>query len=157
MNSRRARVAALWLCCVALAAFVVARARYITDLSAFLPAHPTPAQQLLVDQLRDGPASRLILMAVEGASPQARAQASMALAKRLRGDPQFSSVNNGEPVNAQRDREFLFQHRYLLSDRVTAEHFSVDGLHAAISDTIEELASPAGLMLKSLLPDDPTG
>ncbi len=35
---------------------VVARARYITDLSAFLPAKPTPMQQLLVDQLRDGPA-----------------------------------------------------------------------------------------------------
>ena len=47
---------------------VVARARYITDLSAFLPANPTPSQQLLVDQLRDGPASRLILIAIERVS-----------------------------------------------------------------------------------------
>ena len=62
MNRQRIRIAALWLCCVALASFIVARARYITDLSAFLPAKPTPAQQLLVDQLRDGPASRLILI-----------------------------------------------------------------------------------------------
>ncbi len=157
MNWRRTRVAALWLGCVALATLVVARAHYITDLSAFLPAHPTPTQQLLVDQLRDGPASRLILVALEQGEPRARAQVSKVMARRLRADPQFSSVNNGEVVNAQRDREFLFQHRYLLSDRVTPEHFSADGLHAAISDTIEELTSPAGLLLKSLLPSDPTG
>jgi predicted exporter len=157
MNWRRARAPALWLCCVAMASVIVARARYITDLSAFLPATPTPTQQLLVDQLRDGPASRLILMAIEGGDAGARARVSVAMASRLRSDPQFSSVNNGEPVTAERDREFLFNHRYLLSDSVTAARFSASGLHAAIEDTIADLASPAGLMLKSLLPNDPTG
>jgi predicted exporter len=157
MNRRRASVTALWLCCVAAAAIIVARAHYITDLSAFLPAAPTPRQQLLVDQLRDGPASRLILMSIEQGDAGARAAVSEALAARLRRDRQFSSVNNGEPVTALRDREFLFQHRYLLSDSVSAARFTATGLHAAIADTIGELASPAGLMLKSLLPNDPTG
>ena len=157
MNRRRIRIAVLWLCCVALASIVVARARYITDLSAFLPAKPTPRQQLLVDQLRDGPASRLILIAVEGGDAAARASVCSLTAGRLRRDPRFSSVSDGEPVTAQRDREFLFQHRYLLSDQVSAARFSADGLHAAIEDTIDDLASPAGLMLKSLLPNDPTG
>jgi predicted exporter len=157
MNWRRARVPALWLCCLALAAVIVARARYITDLSAFLPAAPTPAQQLLVDQLRDGPASRLILIAIEGGDAASRAGVSVAMARRLRSDRQFSSVNNGEPVTAERDRDYLFQHRYLLSDTVTAARFSDAGLHAAIEDTLDDLASPAGLMLKSLLPNDPTG
>ncbi len=157
MNWRRTRIPALWLCCVALASIVVARAHYITDISAFLPAKPTATQQLLVDQLRDGPASRLILMATEQGDAGARAQVSMATARRLRRDPRFSSVNNGEPVTEQRDREFLFQHRYLLSDTVSAARFSASGLHAAIQDTIDGLASPAGLMLKSLLPNDPTG
>jgi predicted exporter len=122
-----------------------------------LPASPTPTQQLLVDQLRDGPASRLILMAIEGGDAGARARVSAAMADRLRLDRQFSTVNNGEPVTAERDREFLFQHRYLLSDQVRAARFSESGLHAAILDTIDELASPVGLMLKSLLPNDPTG
>ncbi len=157
MNWRRTSVPALWLCCLALASVIVARAHYITDLSAFLPANPTPRQQLLVDQLRDGPASRLILIAIDGGDAGTRARVSVATASRLRRDPQFSSVENGEPVTAERDREFLFEHRYLLSDRVTAARFSASGLHAATEDTIEELASPAGLMLKSLLPSDPTG
>jgi predicted exporter len=155
--SRRARIVALWLCSVALAAIVVANARYITDLSAFLPATPTRMQQLLVDQLRDGPVSRLILIAVEQGDAGARAHVSMAMAGRLRQNAAFSSVNNGEPVGAQRDREFLFQHRYLLSESVTPARFSAAGLHSAIQDTIDDLASPAGPMLKSLLPRDPTG
>src|SRR6266478_1920901 len=157
MNWRRTSVPALWLCCLALASVIVARAHYITDLSAFLPANPTPRQQLLVDQLRDGPASRLILIAIDGGEAGSRARVSVAMAGRLRRDRQFSSVNNGEPVTAERDREFLFQHRYVLSDQVSAARFSEPGLHAAIEDTLDELASPVGFMLKPLLPNDPTG
>jgi predicted exporter len=157
MNARRLRVLAVWLGCVAFAAIVVARAHYITDLSAFLPAHPTPTQQLLVDQLRDGPASRLILIAIEQGDLASRARASLGLVERLRKDPAFSSVNNGELVAGQRNREFLFQHRYLLSEAVNAQRFTAGGLRAAIVETIENLASPAGLLFKSLLPRDPTG
>ncbi|MGO9931994.1 MAG: MMPL family transporter [Steroidobacteraceae bacterium] len=153
----RAWAPLLWLCCIAFAAIVVARARYITDLSAFLPSNPTPIQQLLVDQLREGPASRLILIAIEGGGEAARARASLAMMNRLRADPQFSRVENGAADARQSDREFLFKHRYLLSEAVTAERFSASGLHAAIGDTIDELASPAGLLFKSLLPRDPTG
>jgi predicted exporter len=155
--SARLRMLVIWLVCVAFAAVIVVRAHYITDLSAFLPANPTPAQQLLVDQLRDGPASRLILIAIEQGDAASRARASLALAERLRKDPEFSSVNNGEAAAGQRDREFLFQHRYLLSESVNAQRFTAAGLHAAIRDAIDNLASPAGLLFKSLLPRDPTG
>jgi predicted exporter len=157
MNVRRAPVLLVWLGCVAIAVFVVARAHYSTDLSAFLPAHPTPTQQLLVDQLRDGPASRLILIAIEQGDAASRTRVSLGLVERLRKDPQFSSVNNGEAVAGQRDREFLFQHRYLLSEAVNAQRFTAAGLSGAIRETIDNLASPAGLLFKSLLPRDPTG
>ncbi|HEY0801923.1 MAG TPA: hypothetical protein VGD54_13850, partial [Steroidobacteraceae bacterium] len=157
MIARRVRVLIVWLGCIAFAAYIVARAHYITDLSAFLPANPTPAQQLLVDQLRDGPASRLILIAIEQGDAASRARVSLAMADRLRKDSQFSRVSNGEALAGQRDREFLFQHRYLLSEAVNAQRFSASGLNAAIMETIENLASPAGLLFKSLLPRDPTG
>jgi len=56
-----------------------------------------------------------------------------------------------------RDRAFLFDHRYLLSAAVTPERFTVAGLRAAIQDTIDLLASPVGLLVKDMLPQDPTG
>jgi len=157
MSARRAGVIAVWLTCVALAALVVARARYVTDLSAFLPAMPTPMQRLLVDQLREGPASRVILIALEDGDADIRARISVAMARRLRLERAFTGIGNGEPVTADRDREFLFQHRYLLSETVTAARFSAAGLKGAIADTIAGLASSEGLMLKSLVPHDPTG
>jgi len=136
---------------------IISRSQFTTDLSAFLPRSPTPEQQLLLEQIRDGLASRLILVGIEGADASTRARLSKQIAQRLRADAAFVSVNNGEPVSAERDRAFLFNHRYLLSPAVTPTRFSVDGLHAALSDSIDLLASPAGLLVKSLLPRDPTG
>jgi predicted exporter len=147
----------VWVVLAAIAAVVVVRARYTTDLSAFLPKSPTETQRLLVDQLRDGLASRLIIVAIEGADSQTRARISVAMAERLRPDAQFVSINNGESTGMDRDRAFLFEHRYLLSDSVTPERFTVEGLKGAIQDTVDLLASPAGLLVKELLPHDPTG
>jgi predicted exporter len=157
MTRRGAAVVACWLLCIGAASWIVAGANYVTDLSAFLPAHPTPAQQLLVDQLREGPASRLILCGIEGGDAEVRANVSIAAANRLRASPQFLAVDNGAATTTERDREFLFEHRYALSPRVDAQRFSVSGLRQAIGQTIDDLASPAGLLLKSLVPRDPTG
>lgn len=148
---------AVWLLFLAACVLIIGRSQFTTDLSAFLPRDPTPAQQVLIEQIKDGLASRLILVGIEGADAPARAGISKTIAQRLRGDPAFVSVNNGEPVSIERDRVFLFNHRYLLSPAVTPERFSVDGLNAALGESIELLASPAGLLVKTLLPRDPTG
>lgn len=141
---------------IAASLVIISRSHFTADLSAFLPSNPTAEQQLLMDQLKDGLASRLILVGIEGADPNTRAALSKTIAKNLRSNPAFVSVNNGEAITTERDRSYLFNHRYLLSQAVTPEHFSIDGLHIAISDSIDQIASPAGLLIKSLLPHDPT-
>jgi predicted exporter len=154
---RKSLSTALWAVFVCVAAVIVARANYTADLSAFLPQSPTPTQRLLVDQLREGIASRLIMIGVEGADAPVRAKVSISMARRLRGDAHFTSVNNGEQSGIDHDREYLFNHRYLLSETVTPERFTVDGLKEAIGATVDLIASPAGVLVKSLLPRDPTG
>ena len=147
----------IWLVALMLCGMVIGRTPFTTDLSAFMPRTPSPEQQLLINQLRDGLASRLILIGIEGADPPALSLLSKKIAHQLRADTTFVSVNNGEPVNTERDRNFLFNNRYLLSPAVTPERFSTSGLHSALNDTIELLASPAGLLVKTMLPRDPTG
>ncbi|HJU72017.1 MAG TPA: MMPL family transporter [Paucimonas sp.] len=156
-SRRRGMALAAWLLGVVVCALVIARTTFTTDLSAFLPQSPTRAQQVLLDQLRDGMVSRLILIGMEGADAPTRAALSKGMAQQLRGAPAFAAINNGEPVDAARDQAFLFDNRYLLSPAVTPERFTPAGLHAALADTIDLLASPAGLLVKPLLPRDPTG
>jgi predicted exporter len=153
----KTRAILLWLAGLLLCGLVVLQARFTADLSAFLPQTPTREQKVLLDQLRDGVVSRLILVGIEGGDMAARAAVSKAMAQRLRADAALASVNNGEPVNAERDQRFLFENRYLLSPAVTPDHFTAAGLHAALADTIDLLASPAGMLAKPLLPRDPTG
>lgn len=159
----------VWLVVLAVCLVAVVRARYTADLSAFLPSHPTPEQAVLIDQLKEGPASRLILVGLvadDHGSPAAidLARLSKALAERLRnlrplpGDKAapYTSVNNGELVSSQRDQSVLFQYRYLLSPEVTPARFQPEGLRAALQDSLELLGSSAGLMLQPLLTRDPT-
>ena len=159
----------VWLAILAVLVTTVVRARYTADLSAFLPSKPTPEQAVLIDQLKEGPASRLILIGLEtdDSGPTAAsglARLSKTLAQRLRqlhalpGDKAapFASVNNGEPVAAQRDQDVLLRYRYLLSPDVTPARFQPEGLRVALQDSLDLLGSSAGMMLQPLLTRDPT-
>ena len=154
---RRSTSILVWMALLAAAGWIVAHAHYTADLSAFLPARATPAQQALVDELREGVASRLVLIDIDGGERTQRAQLSQALATRLRANPAFRSVNNGRAAAAELDQRFIFNHRYLLSEQVTPEHFTAVGLRSAISESLDALASSAGFLAKDLLLTDPTG
>ncbi len=147
----------IWLVFLALCILVVSRVQIGADLSAFLPRTPTPAQQLLSEQLRDGVFSRLILIGIEGGTPDALSEASKQLAQRLRNESGFSLVNNGDESSLAKDQAFLLENRYLLSSAVTPEHFTPAGLHTALENSLQLLGSPAGIMLKRVIPRDPSG
>lgn len=146
-----------WLCAVAVLAVVAFTTHYTTDMSAFLPSHPSASQQLLVDQLRRGPVSRLLLLAIEDPDSVRRAALSRALGTRLRALPGIASVDNGAELPGSSGEQVLFEQRYLLGDAVESGRLSGNGLRAAIEDTLQGLASSLGMVSKDLLARDPTG
>jgi predicted exporter len=155
--SPRARLPlALWIVALLAAAWQIAHTRFVADMSSFLPLDPTAEQRVLVDQLRDGAISRMILAGIEGGDAARRAAVSKALAKSLSAAPAFAGVSNGAAA-FERERELLLDYRYVLSPQVTRERFTVPGLRAAVGETIELLASPAGILVKPLVTRDPTG
>ncbi|MBA2487197.1 MAG: MMPL family transporter [Nitrospira sp.] len=147
----------LWVMLLFVSGGVIANMTVTTDLTALLPRSADPTQELLVAQLRDGVAGRLILIALEGASPEALAEASHKVAHSLRESKLFTSVNNGNPANFMVERDVLMRHRYLLSSAVAPGHFSAPALRAALERQLQLLGSPAGAVMKAALPTDPTG
>ena len=156
-SGRRIAALAAWAAFVAASAWVALHAQYTADLSAFLPRSPSASQRILVDQLRQGMVSRLILVGLEGASLPALAALSEALAARLAREPEFAYVNNGSQASLTADGEFLLRHRYLLSAGVTPERFTVAGLREALENDLALLGSPLSTLVSRLLPADPTG
>ena len=157
MSARARLPLALWIAALAMAAWQIAHTRFVADMSSFLPVDPTPEQRVLVDQLRDGAISRVILVGIEGADEDKRAAISRKLAATLAADATFAGVSNGAGGAFERERDLLVNYRYVLSPQVTPERFTVAGLHAAVSETIDLLASSAGVLVKPLVTRDPTG
>ena len=147
---------ALWLLGLAIAGVIVARTPVATDMSAFLPRAPTPAQQMLVDQLREGVVSRLMLVAID-AAPDRLAGISRAMAADLRADARFAVVANGDVAALARERDLVWRNRYLLSPAVTQDRFGVAALHAALLSDLAMLGTDMAPLIKQLLPADPTG
>ena len=131
--------------------------RISTDLGYFLPPGASMAEKLLVNQVREGAASRLILIGLEGGSEKARAQLSMDMAQVLRANPLFVYIANGQQVHNESEGELLLRYRYLLSPAITGERFTAESLAQSLRDRLNELASPLGSLSKPYLPMDPTG
>ena len=147
----------VWLAALLAFAGVIARTTFVADLSAFMPRAPSERQQLLIDQFKDGIIARLIIVGIEGGDAAERARLSRELAVALRQQPDFIGVQNGSTADQERDRAYFFDNRYLLSPAVDAQRYSEEGLQRAIGTMVEDLSGSAGMLLKQLLPRDPTG
>ena len=157
-GSERPRLAvALWLLVLILSGWQLAHTRMVADLGAFLPPSATPAQQLLLEQMRSGVASRLLLLAIGGAEEERLAQASRAMAAKLRASGLFAVVQNGGEEGLRADREAFMDYRYVLSPAAGAERFSAAALRASLESALAELATQSAGPLRTLLPRDPTG
>ena len=157
-GSERPRLAvALWLLFLVLSGWQLARTRVVADLGAFLPPSATPVQQLLLEQMRSGVASRILLVALGGADQERLAEASRSMAAKLRSNGLFASVQNGGEEGLRADREAFMNYRYLLSPAPGAERFSAPALRASLETALAELATQSAGPLRTVLPRDPTG
>jgi predicted exporter len=155
---RRALVLLVWALVLLAGALQIARTHFSADLSAFLPKSPDVRQQVLIEQLQSGVASRTLLLGIEGgASVEQRAAVSRAVAKAMRESRLFDLIQNGDTGDWSEAGAWVFEHRYQLSPGVKPEQFTVDGLRDAINETLSMLGTPAGNVIKPLLDRDPTG
>lgn len=155
---RRALVLLVWALVLIGGGLQIARTHFSADLSAFLPKSPDVRQQVLIEQLQSGVASRTLLLGIEGgASVEQRAAVSRAVAKAMRESQLFDLIQNGDTGDWTEAGTWVFDHRYQLSPGVRPEQFTVDGLRDAINETLSMLGTPAGNVIKPLLDRDPTG
>ncbi len=145
-----------WLLLLAASLIQLGRTSVNTDLAAFLPQSLNQSQQLLLQQMRDGVAARIMLIAIEGDDPERLARTSNALAHRLIELKLFTWVNNGDPALLRAERELLMRYRYLLSPALEPSRFSSASLRVALEDALRLAASPAGMVVRSSIASDPT-
>jgi len=143
-----------WLLVASLCTVIVMRTTIVTDITAFLPGPATPAQAQLAQQLRDGVASRVALIGLEGKDAAALAQLSKHMLEDLKNDQQFAWISNGSASDFEAERSLIFNARYLLSPRITAEHFSEQSLHESALALEEALRTSAAPLIKPFIARD---
>lgn len=158
MSRTRAAIALLlaWIAVLVAVGWYVQRDLVIgTDLRLFLPSPTTPEQRLLLEEIGEGPASRVLVLAIAGAAPEVLADTSRDFVAALSDSKTFRLVANGE-VSLDAIPEKLLPYRYLLSPTLDDTALGANFLHAQLQARARDLASPAGAMLEPLLPRDPT-
>ncbi len=156
-----------WLLALAALGWMVGqRLQVSSDLRSFMPAPTTPDQRLLMAQVGEGPASRLLLLAiargegapggrVDDAAAAQLATLSRGLVAALKTDRRYSQVVNGSFDLTALDPQLL-PYRYLLSPTLDTHTLDATYLTEQLHDRLDDLASPGASLLKTILPRDPT-
>lgn len=154
---RRIALALSWLALLALAGWAISQRLQLSgDLRKFMPAAETPAQKLLIDELGEGPGSRLLLMSLAGADGAALAAQSQSLREALSARPEFALVANGGDASLDAIPERLRPYRYLLTDSFDRQPLDAAVLREELDARLQDLGSPAASLIEPLLASDPT-
>ncbi len=155
--TRRTALALVWLVVLIGAGFAISQRLQVSgDLRKFMPSAETPAQKLLLDELGEGPGSRLLLMSLAGADAETLAAQSQRIAQILADDERFSLVANGGENGLDAIPERLRPYRYLLSPALDAQRLDATYLRDELDARVQDLGSPAAALIEPLLPSDPT-
>ncbi len=155
-RGRTALVAILWAGFLGLAgAYIHATLHVSGDLRLFMPTPHTRAEKLILEEVSEGPAARLLMVALRGADAERLAETSRRLASAVRADPAFALVANGENLLSAIP-DSLLPYRYLLSPTLDHERLDAGYLHRELDERERDLSSPAASLLEPWLPRDPT-
>ncbi|MGV8942922.1 MMPL family transporter [Thermomonas sp.] len=153
----RLSLALVWLALLLLVGVWVGANLHLSgDLRRFMPEARTPAQKLLLNELGEGPASRLVLLALSGDRPDVLAGISQGMRQQLAHDPRFTLVANGGDTSLEAVPARLRPYRYLLSDTLDAQPMDADYLRSQLDARVQDLGSPAASLVEPLLASDPT-
>ena len=156
-SSKRLLLALLWLALLAMAGWAISQRLQLSgDLRKFMPSAQTPAQKLLIDELGEGPGSRLLLIGLSDADAETLAAQSQALIAKLASDRQFTLVANGSDDSLDAIPERLRPYRYLLSPTLDAHAFDAAFLRDELDARVQDLGSPAAALIEPLVASDPT-
>lgn len=156
MKSRAQLVSWIGLILIAVF-FLVIRIKVETDISLFLPRPSNPQEQFLINQFREGPGSKSLLISLQGAHSETLSSLSSALAETLSQSNTFLKVLNSDAIVDTQAQDFLFSKRYLLSPTLDSKRFSPDVLHQRLATALKRLSLSAGILEKRYLYKDPTG
>ncbi|HEV8442319.1 MAG TPA: hypothetical protein VGQ27_02525 [Steroidobacteraceae bacterium] len=145
-----------WILLLALGvSWVQSNLHVSADLRLFMPAPRTEQQRLLIQNIGESPASRLLVLAVEGDQPATLASISNRLASALAQRAEFAFVANGGQAQPSIP-ERLLPYRYLITDSFDAQPLDASRLQSELADREADMASPAAGFLEEWLPRDPT-
>jgi predicted exporter len=139
MKQRLAIILVWGLFILGCAAILLQGPKIQSDLGQFLPGSASDTSTgpgLLLDTLRDSPASRVILLALSGAPDQQLADSAKKLASALAATPHFQHILGTDNTLPQAEQELLFRHRYLLNP----SQFDEATLKRALQQRLKEMA-----------------
>ncbi|HEY8609836.1 MAG TPA: hypothetical protein VIL69_00935, partial [Roseomonas sp.] len=153
---RGAAPAALALLFLAALGFLLFRFVEIrTDMADFLPPAATPEAAFLLGELREGAATTLLLVGLEGAEEAELVRVSKAMGDTMRGTGRFAFVGNGTADLTEPEQELLFRYRYLLAP--SEGKFEEPALREGLEALLDGLRSSMSGVLSRLGFADPTG
>lgn len=152
-GSRHWKRHAIWLSVAAILTMVLLlRLNLSFDLSAFFPRETSLANEVLLQQLRQGPGSRLLVIGIQGGTKTQRAETSRRMRETLARDRQFANVFNGElDLDTVSVPEPVRSGYLLMADVDLAS----PALAKAVQQRLRDLSFGGGATLRDIVAFDP--
>jgi predicted exporter len=131
---------------------IVLRLQLSFDMSTFFPQKTSLEHDVLLEQLKSGPGSRLIVIGVKGLQHDQLAEISDQMRRGLASNPAFVNVLNGEFADQTAITPEPVNSYYLLLGNID---YSTASLRQALQLRLQDLAFGGGSDLLNLVARDP--